>query len=192
MVFSVGNAPAWLHSVPSSEPGSAQNVAGSPQADGARAGSCSLAVWKTTAFGQWWGLVLFLQGLIKCLPMGWPVRLRCAVTPNTCPPQPYPRLPVPSPLADILPPITPRAAGPHARLLMLISTRPSPTAPNRSPRACPWRLLYVIAVFPCNAMPPRFLQCLGPPVRGPLPPVSAGWNAGPSTARALLLPLSAC
>lgn len=74
MFYSVGNMPAWLHSVHSSEPGSAQNVAGSPQADGARGGGsgssgCSSAVWKNMEFRQLW-VVFFSQGLIKCLAMG--------------------------------------------------------------------------------------------------------------------------
>lgn len=78
MVFSVGNMPARLHSVHSSEPGSAPNVAGSPQADEARGSSsgCSSAVWKNMEFRQ---LCLvfgfFFQGLIECLAMGWPVWL---------------------------------------------------------------------------------------------------------------------
>lgn len=77
MFFSVGNTPARLHSVHSSEPGSAPNVAGSPQADQARGGSsgCSSAVWKNMEFRQLCLVGVFLQGLIKCLTMGWPVWL---------------------------------------------------------------------------------------------------------------------
>lgn len=116
--------------------GAARNVAGSPQADGARSGSsgCSSAARKNTEFRQLWVVFFARAHQVSRYGVACLVKVR-RVVPDTCPPKPCPRLPVPSSLGDI-PPITSRAAGPRTTCSASSAhpgPSPSPTAPSPSP-----------------------------------------------------------